>query len=77
MSDPGRLRLVRTKSEQIADYYAALMSDDRIRPGDKLPSVEQIVDIFAVGKRAAHDAIRELQRRGLARSEHGRGTFAA
>lgn len=73
MPNPTRLRL---KSEQIADYLAAEMTAGRITPGDKLPSLDAIAEMFGVANNTAGAAVAELKRQGLVYTEHGRGTFA-
>lgn len=71
----GELRTLR-RHEQIADYYAGLMAEGRILPGYKLPSVEEIRGTWTVGRGTAHEALRELQRRGLVDIRPKHGTFA-
>lgn len=67
---------VKRRYEQIADYYAALMDEGRIMPGYRLPSVEQIRATWTVGRETAHDALKELQRRGLVEIKPRHGVFA-
>lgn len=62
--------------EQIADYYAALIDEGRIMPGYRLPSVEQIRETWTVGRQTAHDALKELQSRGLVEIKPRHGAIA-
>ena len=67
---------VKRRYEQIADYYAGLIAEGRIMPGYRLPSVEQIRETWSVGRQTAHDALKELQARGLVEIRPRHGVFA-
>lgn len=73
MDNPTPLR---EKFEQIADYYQTLINGGQIMPGHKIPSVDEIANTFDVARNTAWAAVKELKRRNLVYTEHGRGTFA-
>lgn len=50
---------------QIADYYATLIRDGRIRPGEQLPTLAQIRATWDVADGTARAAIQFLKREGL------------
>lgn len=60
---------------QISDQLARLMQDSR--PGCRLPSEHQIVHRLGVSRATATQALRDLEKRGLAYRRQGRGTFVA
>jgi GntR family transcriptional repressor for pyruvate dehydrogenase complex len=64
-------------SKQIADQIEDLIYQERLLPGDKLPSVEALAEQFGVSRTAVRDAVQSLGSRGLLVSVHGRGTFVA
>ena len=49
----------------------------RLAPGDQVHSISRIMDEFHVSKVTAVRALAELEKEGLVRREHGRGTFVA
>ena len=46
---------------QIADYFAAQIRDEVLKPGRKLPSESELCSQFSVSRVTARKAIRELQ----------------
>lgn len=73
MNHPAPLR---EKYEQIADYYQALINGGDIMPGHRIPSVDDIAEVFGVARNTAWSAVKELKRRELVYTQHGLGTFA-
>jgi GntR family transcriptional regulator len=49
----------------------------RLRPGEQLPTVKEVVDALAVNPNTVTKAYRELEHEGLVRSRQGVGTFVA
>jgi GntR family transcriptional regulator len=47
------------------------------RPGQQLPTEDELVSQFGVSKATVRQALRELAQAGLVRREQGRGTFVA
>ena len=46
-----------------------------LRPGDRLPTVREVVAALAINPNTVLKAYRELEREGLVRSRPGQGTF--
>ena len=49
----------------------------RLRPGEQLPTVKEVVEALAVNPNTVTKAYRELEHEGLVRSRQGLGTFVA
>jgi GntR family transcriptional regulator len=49
----------------------------RLRPGDQLPTVKEVVDAISVNPNTVTKAYRELEHEGVVRSRQGVGTFVA
>jgi len=49
----------------------------RLRPGEQLPTVKEVVDALSVNPNTVAKAYRELEHEGLVRSRQGLGTFVA
>jgi DNA-binding FadR family transcriptional regulator len=67
---------IRTKPEQIADYYQRLINSGEIMPGHKLPSASQIAKQFGVGRNTALGVFKELDRRQLVTVVQCSGAYA-
>ena len=65
-----------TLSQQIAAYYAEKIRGGQIAPGDKLPSVAQLCDIWHVAWATAGKATKILADAGLVQTSR-RGTYAS
>lgn len=81
MKDWGKMPQITApvaRFEQVADYYAGLVAEGRIQPGDRLPTISLMGAVFGCTRGTAARAVRELKRRGLVRTEAGRygGIFA-
>jgi len=74
MTDPA---LIRTKPQQIADYYQGLINAGAIMPGHRLPPATEIAETFGVAKRTAQTALQILRQRNLVTIVHRQGTYAA
>lgn len=61
---------------QIEDALAVRIRDD-LRPGDRLPTEDELIEQFAVSRITVRHAIQNLAARGLVVVEQGRGTFVA
>lgn len=67
---------IKTKPEQIADYYQALIHGGQIPPGHKLPTVAEIAQTFGVARGTVIAAFRELDRRELVTRRSRSGVYA-
>jgi GntR family transcriptional regulator len=61
---------------QVEDALAARIRDD-LRPGDRLPTEDELIEQFAVSRITVRHAIQNLAARRLVVVEQGRGTFVA
>ncbi len=52
-----------------------IISRDRLRPGDKLPSERELSDQLGVGRSSVREALRALELLGLIETRRGEGTF--
>jgi DNA-binding transcriptional regulator YhcF (GntR family) len=60
---------------QLVWKLRSLMESGALEPGDQLPSVRTLADAAGVNVNTARTVYGRLEREGLIRSEHGRGTF--
>ncbi len=63
------------KYELVEDWVRTSIRDNRIAPGDKLPSESQLCAQFGVSRNAVRQAIRNLAHEGSVESVKGVGTF--
>jgi GntR family transcriptional regulator len=62
---------------QIAAYYRQQIQDGALRPGDAMPSLQQVREHFNVAQTTANRAFRVLKQEGLTVSKVGVGTVVA
>ncbi|MDQ0337600.1 GntR family transcriptional repressor for pyruvate dehydrogenase complex [Caldalkalibacillus uzonensis] len=62
-------------SEQVAEQLEQWIISQHLQPGDKLPSVRQLCDMFDVGRSAVRDAITTLKGKGILEVKQGEGAF--
>ncbi|MEU9050375.1 GntR family transcriptional regulator [Streptomyces sp. NPDC048384] len=60
---------------QVAQRVADDIRQGRYQAGEVLPSENQMVDMYGVGKHTVRAAVAELRRMGLAESQQGKGTI--
>jgi GntR family transcriptional repressor for pyruvate dehydrogenase complex len=63
--------------ERVVDAVKEQIAAGQLKPGDSLPSVEQLAAVHSVGVSSVREALRVLGAIGLVRIEHGRGSFVA
>lgn len=51
------------------------ISRNELKPGEQLPSIDEMARIHDVGRSTIREAIRYIESTGLLRSAHGKGTF--
>ena len=69
----SELPIYRQIMRQVTDALAG----GRLRPGDRLPSQRELAEQLVISPLTVKKAYDELEREGLIRSEHGRGTFVS
>ncbi|MGQ0549202.1 MAG: FadR/GntR family transcriptional regulator [Armatimonadota bacterium] len=60
--------------EEVAARIRRLISDGRLKPGDKLPPERELASALGVSRTSIRDAIRTLQAAGLLEPRQGEGT---
>jgi len=60
---------------QLVDQVAHAIRLGLLRPGDKLPSVREVVTQITINPNTVHRAYRELESAGLVEARAGLGTF--
>ena len=62
---------------QLVDQVAHAIRVGMLRPGDRLPSVREVVTQIPINPNTVHRAYRELEHAGLVTGRPGLGTFVA
>lgn len=75
MDEP--LRDGRTLVVQLRDRIADLIRDEKLTPGDKLPTEAQLTARFHISRPALREALKLLEQDGIIYVEHGRGRFVS
>ena len=60
---------------QLVVQVLAAVEEGRLRPGDQLPSVREVVGQITINPNTVHRAYRELEHLGLVEGRSGLGTF--
>lgn len=61
--------------KHIADEIRSCITSGQIRPGDRLPSIAQLSDVYGVSAQPVKNALLVLQTEGLVEGHQGRGVF--
>ncbi|MCZ4328344.1 transcriptional regulator LldR [Castellaniella denitrificans] len=62
-------------SDRIAEQLRALIDEQGLRPGDRLPAERRLAEALGVSRPSVREAIRQLASQGLLRSRQGGGTY--
>jgi GntR family transcriptional regulator len=73
LSDSGTGR--ESRARLLRDRLVAFFEDKDIRPGDRLPSEEEIADFGQVGRSTVREALKLLEQEGLVTVRHGKGRY--
>lgn len=71
VAQPGSL------SERIVAQVERMLVDERLRPGDRLPSEREMAALLGVSRPSLREAVRILQAQGRLVVKHGQGVFVA
>lgn len=63
--------------DQVIERITNAMMHKELRPGDQLPTENELTEIFHVGKSSVREAIKVLQAMGIVEVRRGEGTFIA
>ncbi|HVX44554.1 MAG TPA: FadR/GntR family transcriptional regulator [Mycobacteriales bacterium] len=62
-------------ADRIVSQVEQLIADERLRPGDRLPSERDMAALLQVSRPSLREAVRILQARGRLLVRHGQGVF--
>jgi DNA-binding FadR family transcriptional regulator len=65
----------RPQYERIAELIVEFITEQRLRPGDRLPTEQEFAEQFGVSRTIVRDAIKMLTPSGLVRPRRGSGIF--
>ena len=69
-------KLSRTNlSDEVSTWLYTSIQNGRFKPGERLPSVEQLAAELNVGRSSVREALRTLQAKGVITVKHGKGSF--
>lgn len=72
------LRLVAERlSDRLAERLSQQIETEALRPGDRLPTEQQLALAHGVSRTVVREAVHQLKSRGLLRSRQGSGVFVA
>lgn len=64
-------------SDRLAERLAQQIEREALRPGDRLPTEQQLALAHGVSRTVVREAVHQLKSRGLLRSRQGSGVFVA
>lgn len=62
-------------SSLIVDKIMGLLTTGLVKPGDRLPSIQEVSRQWSVGRTSVREALRALELVGVVEIRHGEGTF--
>lgn len=72
------LMISRTKiPDSVSSWLVESIRSGQFKPGDRLPSVEQLAAELGVGRSSVREALRQLEAMGWVSLQHGKGTFVS
>ena len=73
---PSPSRLVAERlSDRLAVRIAEQIDGDALKPGDRLPTEQQLAAAYGVSRTVVREAVHQLKSQGLVRSRQGSGVF--
>lgn len=67
----------KTFPEKVVDYIRELILDNKLEPGDKLPSERKLAEMMEVSRPTIREAYKLLSAMGFLKIQHGTGVFVA
>ncbi|KAB2863487.1 MAG: winged helix-turn-helix transcriptional regulator, partial [Exiguobacterium chiriqhucha] len=67
----------RTKYNMVKDHILEWIKDGTVRPGEKIPSENELVQSFGVSRHTIRQAVGELVNEGYLYREQGSGTYCS
>ncbi len=74
-SDPEQHIAQRTVVAQVMTRLKELIASGRYKPGDRLPTEQEMANMFGVGRSSIREAIKVFQHLGVVDSRAAKGTF--
>ncbi|MCI1013221.1 MULTISPECIES: FadR/GntR family transcriptional regulator [Herbaspirillum] len=62
-------------TEEIVEWINEEIREQRLKPGDKLPSEKQLGEQFSVSRSVVREALSQLKSEGIVNAQQGRGAF--
>jgi len=63
------------RSQEVAAHIKALIRDNKLKPGEKLPNEMELCGHFAVSRPPVREAVKALVSQGIIEIRRGKGTF--
>ncbi|MDD3173891.1 MAG: GntR family transcriptional regulator [Herbinix sp.] len=63
--------------QQLIDSISNYISENKLTPGDKIPTEQELSQVYKVSRATVRQAIQELVNNGILLKMHGKGTFIA
>jgi GntR family transcriptional regulator, transcriptional repressor for pyruvate dehydrogenase complex len=71
----GQALVAERLSDRLATHIARQIDGDVLRPGDRLPTEQQLAGAYGVSRTVVREAVHQLKSQGLVRSRQGSGVF--
>ena len=62
---------------QVVNNVQELIDSEELKPGDKMPTERELIEMFGVGRSTVREALRMLQAKGVVEFKQGKGAFVA
>jgi len=62
-------------SDAVIEVILDLIKNGDLKPGTRLPSIDELAEKFHVGRSSIREALKKLQVAGVVEIKHGKGTF--
>jgi GntR family transcriptional regulator, transcriptional repressor for pyruvate dehydrogenase complex len=63
--------------EAVAEQMMAMIADGRLKPGDRLPTEPELMELFGVGRSTVREASKSLALAGLIETRRSAGTYVS
>jgi DNA-binding FadR family transcriptional regulator len=65
------------RSQEVATHLKELILDEKLKPGDKLPSELELCGLFSVSRPTIREAVKTLVSQGIIEIHRGKGTYVS
>ncbi len=65
------------RSQEVATHLKELILDEKLKPGDKLPSELELCSLFSVSRPTIREAVKTLVSQGILEIRRGKGTYVS